>query len=185
MPHWPDLYLMRHGQTVWNAEGRLQGRADSPLTPLGRQQAQRQAELVRGIRAQRISSSSGRAIETARIVFDGQDFQLDDRLQEIDIGDFTGLLWPEICARSPEARLGGPLDWYDLAPGGEHMDGLETRVRAFLTQLSGPALVVTHGITLHMLRLVAMNLPRARLGELPLEQGALHIVSAGQHRMLT
>ena len=40
-----------------------------------------------------------------------------------------------------------------------------------------------HGITLHMLRLIAMDLPMSRLGELPVMQGALHIVSAGRHRM--
>lgn len=50
MPDWPDLYLMRHGQTVWNAEGRMQGRLDSPLTPLGEAQARRLAWLVRDLR---------------------------------------------------------------------------------------------------------------------------------------
>ena len=65
----PDLYLMRHGQTVWNAEGRLQGRMDSPLTALGRAQARRQAQLVQGISATRYASTAGRAVETARIVY--------------------------------------------------------------------------------------------------------------------
>ena len=71
----PDLYLMRHGQTVWNAEGRLQGRMDSPLTALGRAQARRQAQLVRGIDAARYASNAGRAVETAGIVYGGQDFR--------------------------------------------------------------------------------------------------------------
>ena len=180
---WPDLYLMRHGETVWNAEGRLQGRLDSPLTEAGRTQAQRQARLVRDIAAKRYSSTAGRAVETARIVFAGQEFQQDARLQEIDIGSFAGRLWHDLRAEHPEVTAGGWLDWYDRAPGGELFAGLEARARDFLHSLQEPALIVTHGITLHMLRLIAMDLPMSRLGELPVMQGALHIVSAGRHRM--
>ncbi len=180
---WPDLYLMRHGETRWNAEGRLQGRLDSPLTELGRIQAQRQAHLIRNIDAARFSSTAGRAVETAAIVFAGQDFHRDARLQEIDIGAFAGRLWRDLCIEHPEVTAGGWLDWYDRAPGGELFAGLEARARDFLDGLRGPALIVTHGITLHMLRLIAMDLPMSRLGELPVTQGALHIVSAGRHRM--
>ena len=46
---YPDLYLMRHGQTVWNAEGRMQGKLDSPLNDLGIAQAQAQARLIAGL----------------------------------------------------------------------------------------------------------------------------------------
>ena len=180
----PDLYLMRHGQTVWNAEGRLQGRMDSPLTALGRAQARRQAQLVQGISATRYASTAGRAVETARIVYAGQAFGQDARLHEIDIGEFTGRAWAELCAAHPEVTAGGWLDWYDRAPGGELFAGVEARARAFLHELTGPALIVTHGITLRMLRLIAMDLPLSRLGEMPVMQGALHVVSAGQHRMV-
>ncbi|WP_233253288.1 histidine phosphatase family protein [Paracoccus binzhouensis] len=184
MPGWPDLYLMRHGQTEWNAQGRMQGRLDSPLTPLGLAQARRQGWLVRDLRGvARYASTAGRAQQTARIVFAGQDFTSDARLHEIDIGDFTGRLWDELRAERPEIFAGGGLDWYDLAPGGEHFAGLEARVRSFLQELDRPALIVTHGITLRMLRLVAMGLPRERLAEMPVTQGALHLVSRGRHRV--
>ncbi len=184
MPDWPDLYLMRHGQTEWNAQGRMQGRLDSPLTPLGQAQARRLAWLVRDLRGvARYASTAGRAQQTARIVFGGQDFRADERLHEIDIGDFTGRLWEELRATHPAIFGSGGLDWYDRAPGGEHFAGLEARVRAFLDDLTGPALIVTHGITLRMLRLVAMNLPLRRLPEMPVMQGALHLVSGGRHRI--
>ena len=183
-PGFPDLYLMRHGQTVWNAEGRLQGRMESPLTALGRHQARRQAQLVQGIAATRHASNAGRAVETAQIVYAGQDFRQDARLHEIDIGEFTGRVWAELRTQHPEVTAGGWLDWYDRAPGGELFAGVETRARAFLAELTGPALIVTHGITLRMLRLIAMDLPLSRLGEMPVMQGALHVVSAGQHRMV-
>ena len=101
----PDLYLMRHGQTVWNAEGRLQGRMDSPLTALGRHQARRQAQLVQGIDAARYASNAGRAVETAGIVYGGRDFRQDARLHEIDIGEFTGRAWADLCAAHPEITI--------------------------------------------------------------------------------
>ncbi|QFQ88320.1 histidine phosphatase family protein [Paracoccus kondratievae] len=184
MPDWPDLYLMRHGQTVWNAEGRMQGHLDSPLTKLGEAQARRQAWLVSPLRGMaRYASPAGRAQQTARIVFGDQEFISDSRLLEIDIGAFTGLTWSKLCAEHPDICGRGGLDWYDRAPGGEHFSGLEARVRAFLSDLPGPAMIVTHGITLRMLRLVAMGLPLVRLAEMPVLQGALHLVSRGQHRM--
>ncbi|ABL69848.1 histidine phosphatase family protein [Paracoccus denitrificans] len=184
MPDWPDLYLMRHGQTVWNAEGRMQGRLDSPLTPLGEAQARRLAWLVRDLRgAARYASTAGRARQTAGIVFGGRGFTLDERLHEIDIGAFAGRLSSDLRAAHPEVFACGGLGWYDRAPGGEHFSGLEARVRAFLGDLTGPALIVTHGITLRMLRLVAMGLPLERLAEMPVMQGALHLVSGGRHRV--
>ncbi|WP_082724717.1 MULTISPECIES: histidine phosphatase family protein [Paracoccus] len=184
MPDLPDLYLMRHGQTEWNAEGRMQGRLDSALTPLGVAQARRQAWLLRDLTGlARYASTAGRAQQTACIVFAGADFLSDTRLHEIDIGHFTGRTGEALRAEHPALFAGGALDWYDRAPGGEHFAGLQARVRAFLRELSGPALIVTHGVTLRMLRLEAMGLPLSRLAEMPVLQGAVHLVSQGRHRM--
>lgn len=183
-PDLPDLYLLRHGQTEWNAQGRLQGRQDSPLTALGRAQARRQSWLVRDLAGvSRHASTAGRAQQTARIVFARADFHSDARLHEIDIGAFTGRTGPALRAAHPALFAAGPLDWYDHAPGGEHFAGLQARVRAFLRDLDGPALVVTHGITLRMLRLQAMGLPLSELAQMPVLQGAVHLVSRGRHRM--
>ena len=183
---YPDIYLLRHGQTVWNREGRLQGLLDSPLTDLGRQQARRQARLLAGLPecAQRISSPLGRAEATARIVFGDDAFRRDARVQEIDIGRFTGQ--PEAALRSahPAIFAGWDLDWYDRAPGGEHFAGLRSRVQAFLKDLDGPAIIVTHGIALRMLRLIALGLPDAQLGQMPVLQGAVHVVRGGRHHIL-
>jgi broad specificity phosphatase PhoE len=180
----PDLFLMRHGQTEWNACGRMQGRLDSVLTPLGRMQAQRQAWLLRDLTGlARYASTAGRAQQTACIAFGGADFISDARLHEIDIGLFTGRLGNELRAEHPQIFAGGVLDWYDRVPGGEHFSGLQARARAFLRALPGPALIVTHGITLRMLRLEAMGLPLDRLAEMPVLQGAVHLVSRGRHSM--
>lgn len=179
----PDLYLMRHGQTAWNAEGRMQGRLDSPLTDLGRQQARAQAGLLTGLDGDllRISSPQGRAVASARIVFGGRPFATDPRLAEIDIGAFSGQLIADLRRRHPAIFLGDRLAWYDRAPGGEHFAGLRARVAAFLDDLPGPAIIVTHGITLRMLRLVATGGPISALGDLPVQQGAVHVLRAGRH----
>lgn len=181
----PTLYLLRHGQTEWNAQGRLQGRLDSPLTELGRVQARRQAQLVARLDPDLPCwcSTAGRAVETARIALGSRPFRQDARLTEIDIGGYTGMTMAELRAADPDAFAGGELDWYDRTPGGEDFAALRARVVAFLVELDRPAILVTHGITLRMIRAVAMDLPPARLAEMPVFQGALHKVSAGRHQV--
>ncbi|MBK4215165.1 histidine phosphatase family protein [Paracoccus caeni] len=178
---YPDLYLMRHGQTLWNAEQRMQGRLDSALTELGKTQAAALAPLVAPVEGQRWASPQGRAMATADLVFAGSDYRTDPRLVEIDVGDFSGHRFDDLRTRHPETFAGDHWAWYDRAPNGEHFAGLEARVRSFLDELQGPAVIVTHGITLRMMRLVAMGRSVAQIGELPLEQGAVHIVRSGQH----
>lgn len=179
-----DLYLMRHGQTEWNVQGRLQGLLDSPLTPLGIRQARRQAWILRDLlHLPRHASPAGRAQHTARIVFAGRAFQSDARLQEIDIGDLTGRPLAEMQARHRGGASDGWVEWYDHVSGGEGLAALEARVRAFLAGLDGPALIVTHGITLRMLRLVAMGWPLERLAEMEVWQGAVHMVRDGRQRV--
>ncbi|MDO5704795.1 MAG: histidine phosphatase family protein [Paracoccus sp. (in: a-proteobacteria)] len=178
----PDLYLMRHGQSEWNAQGRMQGRLDSPLTARGRAQAAHLAGLVAGVEGRRMSSPQGRAMETAAIVFGGG-FDTDARLAEIDIGDFSGQLSDDLRAAHPTLFALPCLDWYDHAPGGEGYAGLTARCRAFLDDLTGPAVIVTHGITLRMLRLLAMGRDMADFEDLPVEQGALHVIRSGRHEV--
>lgn len=183
---YPDLYLMRHGQTEWNAAGRLQGRKDSPLTSLGIQQALRLRDITAGIEAQRFASPQGRALASARLIFDTRGFQPDPRLAEIDIGDFTGGFHAELTSRWPETFAGGPLDWYDRAPGGEGFARLEARARAFLDDLGGPALIVTHGVTMMMLQVLARGLGTAHLAETTARQGACYVIRAGgRHEIWT
>lgn len=180
---YPDLYLMRHGQTVWNAQGRMQGRLDSPLTELGIRQARMQARLIRGVQGARFSSPLGRAQQTARIVFDGQPFASDARLAEIDVGDFSGALHDDLAAQHPHLFGDDPFLWYDHAPGGEGFAALEARCVAFLGDLTGPALIVTHGITLRMMRRIALGFGMSRFAELPQYQGAVQVIRDGRHEI--
>lgn len=178
----PDLWVMRHGETEWNVAGRMQGRSDSALTARGIAQAARQAALVDGIEARRIASPQGRACATARIVFAGQPFTTDERLCEICIGDWTGRRADELRAEAPHAFTGLRLAWYDHAPDGEGFGGLRTRVRAFLADLQDPAIVVTHGITLRMIR--AELTGEDVHSDTAFDQGAVHVIRQGRATIL-
>lgn len=182
----PDLYLLRHGQTEWNVQGRLQGRLDSPLTPLGVVQARRQARLLADLPSDldAFCSPAGRAQATASIALGDRACVTDARLREIDVGSFTGLALHELQTSHPQVFAHGGIDWYDHVPGGEGFARLRQRVVDFLTRLERPAIVVTHGVTLRMIRLVAMGLPDGQVGQMPVLQGAVHQVRAGAHRVL-
>lgn len=189
MRDWPDLWLMRHGQTEWNAAGRMQGHLDSPLTALGRQQARRQAAIMAPILEARtdialISSPLGRAFETANIVFGDRPFQLQPDFREISVGAFEGRTRPELEAEFPDLFSKSWLGWYDLAPEGEGIERLRERVSAGLSALTGPAAIVCHGITLRMIRLIVLGWTNDRLEEMEVRQGAVHLIRAGEHEML-
>ena len=84
-----QVYLVRHGETQWNAERRIQGQSDSPLTDKGVQQAWQVAERARTLGITHvISSDLGRTQQTARIIADacGCDVTLEPRLRELDMG---------------------------------------------------------------------------------------------------
>lgn len=182
----PPLYILRHGETEWNAQGRLQGRYDSALTQRGRAQALAQrAILLRrdltGFTA--VSSPQGRAYQTAAIALDGviDDIHTDERLGEIGLGDWAGQTRSLLME---EAQVKSGFDLYERAPGGEGFAALRLRAAAFLADLQGPSVVVTHGITSRMLRLIALGLPMAALTELPGGQGVVfHLESGIQTRL--
>lgn len=178
----PDLFLMRHGQTVWNAEGRLHGGLDSDLTPLGLRQARWQADLIAGQPGSRLSSPQGRARRTAQILFAPGGFDTDPDLAEIGIGTFAGHLTTDLAVAHPDLFTGGPLDWYDRCPGGEGLAALALRCRGLLDRLRGPALIVSHGITLRMLWALAIGAApdAAALAQAPLWQGAVLVVRGGK-----
>ena len=96
----PDLYILRHGETVWNRRGRFQGWKDSPLTEKGRQQALAQRNLVNAIDTPALKvfvSPLGRAVETARLAVTYVDYLIfDDRLQELHFGEWEGATKQEI-----------------------------------------------------------------------------------------
>lgn len=192
----PDIWLLRHGETEWNRAGRLQGRLDSPLTRRGVAQAQAQARLLAPILTptpkpaqpqlpvRRFSSPQGRACHTAQIVFGPGGFETDPRLSEIGMGRFTGAYLENLRQDWPQVFRGGGLGWYDQIPGGEHLPALTRRLRRFLNDLPGPAVIVTHGVALQVLRLLAMGQDMSHLDDLAQEQGAVYHIRDRKHRRL-
>ena len=181
----PPLYVMRHGETEWNVAGRLQGAMDSPLTPRGVDQARAQARVLARLgcaEAQWRVSPQGRAIETATIVRgtppDPSD--LDTRLREIEVGDWTGKDRRTIAQSNPTLFEADGLAWYDHAPGGEGLSALAARVSEFLMSLDRPTVIVTHGITSRVLRCIATDLPWEALDQVGGGQGIIYEVSLGK-----
>lgn len=184
--HHPDLYILRHGETVWNREGRFQGHADSPLTEKGRTQALRQRALLTAVGSapeKRFCSPQGRAVQTAQLALDGAEPVIfDDRLKEIHFGSWEGRTREDI-----RSVIDCPFEsglWYFRSPGGETFGSISCRVRSFLADLSEPATVVTHGITSIVLRGLCLGLDQAGMLKLPKHQGCIFHLSAGKETIL-
>ena len=149
-----ELWLVRHGESTWNSEGRFQGSLDAPLSARGRAQA---TALAAGLAATPFdglyTSPLRRARDTAAAC--GTRLGLEpvalDELREIGLGNWEGLTLETVEARDGDHYrrwLAAPVD--HPAPGGEPMPSLASRVRAALERLGsahpeGRVLVVSHG----------------------------------------
>ncbi|MCX7559994.1 histidine phosphatase family protein [Sulfitobacter sp. F26204] len=187
MSAFPPLYILRHGETEWNATGRLQGRFDSSLTDEGRAQAQAQQRILAGqdlTRFQAISSPQGRALETARIAVAGlaTPITTDAALSEIGLGKWAGRDRAEVMAETG-TRDGFAL--YELAPEGEGFAALHNRCLRFLRGLQTPSVLITHGITSRMLRVILTGRSIGALREIDGGQGVVFHLIDGQQKRLT
>jgi probable phosphoglycerate mutase len=138
------LLLVRHGQSTYNAQARLQGQADPPLSEAGRQEAELlQPALARFPQDRVVTSDLLRARETAALL-GYPAARPDPRWREIDVGEWAGRPLSEFPFDSEPAWRGGPLH----APDGESWDELQARVGDALDELmaaGGSWLVVCHG----------------------------------------
>jgi broad specificity phosphatase PhoE len=125
------FYLVRHGETEWNAENRLCGQSDIPLSEAGRRQAKRLAGRLKSILFERLYSSPlRRAIETANLISEviGLEPIVDERLIELDYGEWEGKTLAEIVKNDPKTFRAWNADPSEVAPpGGE--SGLEAQQR--------------------------------------------------------
>lgn len=182
MPSHPELYILRHGQTEWNAIRRMQGALDSPLTALGREQAARLGVILReaGVTADSHAfrvSPQGRARQTAGIALAGigADAIVDDRLREISLGVYDGLTHAEIDEHYPGAfDQTDPFLWYDTALNGEGFAAFSDRIAAVLADLAGPTVIIAHGMVSRFLRGAALGLDLDGIAGLPGGQGVVY-----------
>lgn len=195
IPDLPPLWLLRHGQTEWNREGRLQGWRDSPLTEQGKAQASKARHRLeaQGLGPEsdtlRLASPLGRAVKTARLIFGDHGFETDRRLIEIGTGDWTGLRLKTLQAEHPELFAQGPRIWYDAAPDGEKFAGLARRIRDFYADLPAQAagravVIITHGVTLRMLRAQALGHEVEQETHIDFPQDAIHHIENGIVRLV-
>ncbi len=151
--------MLRHGETEWNREGRIQGQLNSALTAKGRDQARRQGHALRRLRNdlgdhQVLCSSLGRAQQTARLALESEDFLTEKRLVEIGCGKWEGTCHEDRLLSDPELapHLNEDFDIYINAPGGEGLEGLSNRLVTFLEDLQAPAIIFSHKIALVVMR---------------------------------
>ena len=135
------LLLVRHGESTWNAEHRLQGQADPPLSPLGREQAGALLPYLDDLPARALSSDLARAVQTAELLgLAGA--PTDPRWREIDVGDWTGHTLDELDPEHVAAWQRGEHP----PPSSETWPRFQARVAAAVDELrSEDVVVVTHG----------------------------------------
>lgn len=150
------LFLVRHGETDWNREGRLQGGQDIPLNALGREQAAEAARRLRALtpdfaRSGYVASPMQRARETMTILrrelgLPPEDFRTEDRLRELTFGAWEGFTWREVRKAERELAQARERDkWGFVPPGGESYRMLAERIRPVLEGLAADTVMVSHG----------------------------------------
>lgn len=152
------VYFVRHGQTDWNAEGRLQGQADTDLNDTGRAQATRNGELLRGVVGEPaefdfVSSPLRRTRETMERIrvamgLAPDDYRLDSRLVEVHFGDWQENTFAELESRDPGCFARREEDKWNFIPPGEGAESyaiLTERIRPVLQEMERDTICVTHG----------------------------------------
>lgn len=185
------IWLVRHGQTAFNAEGRIQGARDSALTALGVEQGQRLGLTLGGIAPKDVrivASPLGRTQHTARLIRKAggftADIETDARLAEISLGAWDGLLKDDIRELAPEYDAGPKRwSWFFDAPGGDSYDAMTERLGAWLEEaraFGGPMIAVSHGVAGRILRGLFLQLPREEALMLEIPQDACFAMRDGR-----
>ncbi len=185
------IYLVRHGQTEFNASGRIQGARDSALTQLGVQQGRRLGRLLGALAspdARIIASPLGRTQHTASLIREEagmtSEIASDARLAEISLGEWDGMLKDDIRALTPDYDAGERRwDWFFTAPGGDSYEALAARLGEWLEEarfLPGTTIAVSHGVAGRILRGLFLDLPRHEALMLDIPQDAAFRLYAGR-----
>ncbi len=186
----PTLYFVRHGETDWNAEARLQGQQDVPLNAFGRVQAEgagaRLRELVsRYAEFDYVASPLSRTRETmerlrAALGLEPASYRLDERLKELSFGSWEGLTWREVRSREPQAAARRQQDkWGLVPPGGESYAMLAERIAPILSEFTRDAVVVSHGGVARVMLALLCNVSRRQAPVADIWQGKILIFRQG------
>jgi probable phosphoglycerate mutase len=187
------LLLVRHGQSTWNREHRIQGQLDPPLSEEGRRQA---ASLARRLAGHRLAgfyaSDLKRAWETAQAVASASGVEPEPAigLREIFLGEWEGLRTEELATRFPEAwaRWTEEPNW-DLVPGGEGAALFETRVIAALDAIferhrHGDVVAVTHGGVIQVALHRVVGRPSHGLFPFRIQNASISVIEKREGRLV-
>jgi broad specificity phosphatase PhoE len=190
----PTIYYIRHGETEWNAEGRLQGAQDTSLNDLGRKQAAGAGSILADLFAREarsrqslayVASPLGRARSTMELVrgilrLPPDDYIIDDRLREIGYGRWEGATLAQMQLSDPELFARRQAEkWTVSPPGGESYASVQIRMRDWYDSLVVDTVAVAHGGTARAL-MVALGLETpASAADLTIEQGVVYVFGDG------
>ena len=191
--------MLRHGETAWNTERRMQGTKDSNLTERGRAQALAMGRTLKAELAQRpgstifLRSPLGRVRETSEIIgrelgLDPSQWRDDPRLAELSYGQWEGLSWKEIEVTHPTALTDWRADPHGYCPpGGETHHALRQRSAAVLAEVAASnmrTVVVGHGVSGAVLRGLNLGLDARAMFVLEKPQDAFFRLIAGSEERI-
>ena len=190
----PVIYYIRHGETSWNAEGRLQGVQDIALNDLGRRQAAHAGTILADLFAHDgrdkssltfVASPLIRARATMELVrselkLPRDGYALDDRLREIGYGQWEGATLPELQLRDPDLYAKRQAEkWTVSPPGGESYVDVQARMQDWYASVAADIVAVAHGGTARAL-MVALGIETPlSAADLTIEQGAVYVFRDG------
>lgn len=189
----PLIYFVRHGQTDWNVENRLQGQAETDINPTGRAQASENGRTLKGLIPDPadfdfVASPSRRTRETmerirAAMGLEPHSYRTDARLMELHFGDWQGFTYDELELHEPGSKARRSVDKWNFCPPGtaaESYEMLTGRVWSWLSDVTGPTVCVTHGgIFRAVFRLVA-DLPQKKAAVLAVPQDRILRLKEGE-----
>ncbi|MFJ8260761.1 histidine phosphatase family protein [Rummeliibacillus sp. NPDC094406] len=177
------ICLIRHGETVFNSQGRYQGQLDSPLTDDGIEQVKNISKLLKLVidepsEWEIISSPLGRTLQSTEIIceilgYDLNKVTTDSRLKEVSVGSWEGLTIQEIESSWPELLENtDTYNWYFNSPDGESYDSVVMRISEWLESIKDKkkVIAVSHGLTGRIIRGVYQNLKKDHLLRLEVSQ---------------
>jgi broad specificity phosphatase PhoE len=183
----PTIYFIRHGETSWNAEGRLQGVQDIALNELGRRQAAHAGRILADLcgrdtaRLVFVASPLVRARATMELVraelgLPPGGYALDDRLREIGYGTWEGSTLKQAQAADPALYARRLVEkWTVSAPGGESYVEVQARMTDWYHAVNSDTVAVAHGGTARALMVALGFETPASAADLTIEQGAVYV----------
>jgi broad specificity phosphatase PhoE len=192
----PVLYYIRHGETDWNVEGRLQGRRDIALNAHGRAQATRCGEILRDLFARDgrdaagldyVSSPLGRARQTmeltrAALGLEPAGYRVEPQLAEISFGDWESFTIAQLHSRDPQRIAQREQDkFHFVPPGGESYEAMAGRMGDWHRTVARDAVVVAHGGTARGLIAHLGIVPPAAAPLIDVGQGVVYLFEGGRY----